>query len=247
MWSSIISIITCQPILLISRCWIARKRWSSCYGFSTFISYLGSLSRLEWKNHNSRHTSLTYFQVLSTTQLLILSPFTPQYTIHNSFLNISTTVTTINYNSKSLQRNIPAGTPAYVQSVTINGKPVSSRCHVNFYDAFRLGGDVVITLTANKMEVDSCLGALPDSLSTGGFAKAWWNNPNISSKNRIPDTLCLLLYPQHLFYRNYTLLKRLLNLSAANTNVDKIEKNAETFKALLSVTYRTSLGLKAEG
>jgi len=115
---------------------------------------------------------LGLYPVPSTTQLLILSPFTPKYTIHNSFLNISTTVTTINYDTKSIQRNIPAGTPAYVQNVTINGVPSSSRCHVDFYDAFRLGGDVVITLTANKTEADSCLGALPDSLSTGGFAQA---------------------------------------------------------------------------
>ena len=121
--------------------------------------------------YSSYHTYI-YFLVPSTTQLLILSPFTPKYTIHNSFLNISTTVTTINYDSKSIQRNIPAGTPAYVKNVTINGVPSSSRCHVDFYDAFRLGGDVVITLTADKTEADSCLGALPDSLSTGGFAKA---------------------------------------------------------------------------
>ena len=169
-WSSIIFVITFQLMLLASRWWIAWERRSSCYGFSAFISYLGTLSRLEWRKH-TRHTSLTYFLVPSTTQLLILSPFTPKYTIHNSFLNISTTVTTINYDSKSIQRNIPAGTPAYVQNVTINGVPASSRCHVDFYDAFRLGGDIVITLTADKTEADSCLGALPDSLSTGGFAQ----------------------------------------------------------------------------
>ncbi|KAF8813953.1 glycoside hydrolase family 92 protein [Phlegmacium glaucopus] len=114
---------------------------------------------------------LGLYPVPSTTQLLILSPFTPKYTIHNSFMNSSTTVTTINYDSKSIQRIIPPGTPAYVQNVTINGVPSSSRCHVDFYDAFRLGGDVVITLTANKTEADSCLGFLPESLSTGGFAQ----------------------------------------------------------------------------
>ena len=181
-------VITCQLLLLTSRCWIARERRSSCHGLFAFISYLRTLSRLEMKEIYSRHTSLIYFLVPSTTQLLILSPFTPKYTIHNSFLNISTTVTTINYDSKSIQRNIPAGTPAYVQNVTINGVPSSSRCHVDFYDAFRLGGDVVITLTANKTEADSCLGALPDSLSTGGFAKARQKNPNFSCRNRIPHT-----------------------------------------------------------
>lgn len=115
---------------------------------------------------------LGLYPVPSTTQLLILSPFTPKYTIHNSFLNISTTVTTVNFDPRSVQKTIPAGTAAYVKNVTINGAPSTSRCHVDFYDAFRLGGEVVITLTANKTEADDCLGALPESISTGGFSKA---------------------------------------------------------------------------
>jgi len=110
--------------------------------------------------------------VPSTTQLLILSPFTPKYTIHNSFLNVSTTVTTVNFDPQSVQKTIPAGTAAYVKNVTINGVPSLSRCHLDFYDAFRLGGDVVITLTANKTEADDCLGGLPESISTGGFSSA---------------------------------------------------------------------------
>ena len=135
-----------------------------------FISW--DFIQVRVKEAYASYPTYIYFLVPSTTQLLILSPFTPKYTIHNSFLNISTTVTTINYDSKSVQRNIPAGTPAYVQNVTINGVPPSSRCHFDFYDAFRLGGNITITLTANKAEADSCLGALPDSLSTGGFGRA---------------------------------------------------------------------------
>ena len=46
-WSSLILFITCQLILLTSRCWIAWERRSSRYGFPAFISSLGSLSRLE--------------------------------------------------------------------------------------------------------------------------------------------------------------------------------------------------------
>ena len=110
--------------------------------------------------------------VPSTTQLLILSPFIPKYTIHNSFLNTSTTVTTVNFDPQSVQKTIPAGTAAYVKNVTINGVPSVSRCHLDFYDAFRLGGEVVITLTANKTEANDCLGGLPESISTGGFSKA---------------------------------------------------------------------------
>ncbi|KAF8971120.1 glycoside hydrolase family 92 protein [Flammula alnicola] len=114
---------------------------------------------------------LGLYPVPSTTQLLVLSPFTPKYTIHNSFLNVSTTVTTINFNSKSVQKIIPAGTAAYVQNVTVNGVPASSRCHFDFYDTFRLGGEVVITLTSDKTEADNCLGSVPESISAGGFAQ----------------------------------------------------------------------------
>lgn len=110
--------------------------------------------------------------VPSTTQYLILSPFIPKYTIHNSFLNVSTTVTTVNYDAKSIQKTIPPGTPAYVQNVTINGQPTASRCHFDFYDVFRVGGQVVITLTADKNAADDCQGKLPESISTGGFAQA---------------------------------------------------------------------------
>jgi hypothetical protein len=115
---------------------------------------------------------LGLYPVPSTTQLLILSPFTPKYTIHNSFLNVSTTVTVNNFSPKSVQRVIPAGVPAYVANVTINGQPSVSRCHFDFYDAFRLGGEIVITLTEDKDAADSCEGGVPESISTGGFAKA---------------------------------------------------------------------------
>ncbi|KAF9467382.1 glycoside hydrolase family 92 protein [Collybia nuda] len=115
---------------------------------------------------------LGLYPVPSTTQFLILSPFTPKYTIHNSFLNVSTTITTLNYDAKSVQKTIPPGTAAYVQNVTINGQPSASRCHFDFYDVFRVGGEVVITLTADKTAADDCQNNLPESISTGGFAKA---------------------------------------------------------------------------
>ncbi|KAG6866373.1 hypothetical protein C0991_005294 [Blastosporella zonata] len=115
---------------------------------------------------------LGLYPVPSTTEFLILSPFTPKYTIHNSFLNVSTTVTTVNYDTKSVQKTIPPGTAAYVQNVTVNGVPSASRCHFDFYDVFRVGGDVVITLTADKAAADDCLGGLPASISTGGFSQS---------------------------------------------------------------------------
>jgi len=59
-----------------------------------------------------------------------------------------------------------------MKSVTINRKHSTSRCHSDFYDVFRLGGDIVITLTMDKTAVDSCKGGVPESLSTGGFMTA---------------------------------------------------------------------------
>lgn len=108
----------------------------------------------------------------STSQFLILSPFTPKYTIHNSFLNVSTTVTVKNFDAKSVQKVIPAGASAYVKSVTFNGEAMASRCHFDFYDTFRLGGEIEIELTSDKASVDDCAGSVPESLSTGGFASA---------------------------------------------------------------------------
>ncbi|KAF5322756.1 hypothetical protein D9619_001318 [Psilocybe cf. subviscida] len=113
---------------------------------------------------------LGLYPVPSTSQFLVLSPFTPKYTIHNSYLNVSTTVTTVNFDPKSVQKKIPAKTAAYVQNVTVNGV-ASPRCHFDFYDTFRLGGDIVITLTSNKTLADDCQGSLPESISTGGFVK----------------------------------------------------------------------------
>ncbi|KAJ6542211.1 hypothetical protein DFH09DRAFT_1392888 [Mycena vulgaris] len=103
---------------------------------------------------------------------LILSSFTPKYTIHNSYLGTSTAVTVVGFDSNSVRRIILAGTAAYVANVTMNGVPSASRCHLDFYDAFRLGGNITITLTADKAAADDCLGALPESLSTGGFSAA---------------------------------------------------------------------------
>jgi len=113
---------------------------------------------------------LGLYPVPSTSQLLVVSPFTPKYTVHNSFLNVSTTVTVKNFNAKSVQKVIPSGVAAYVQSVTVNGKEAESRCHIDFYDTFRLGGDIVIELTDDKNSANSCAGSLPESISTGGFA-----------------------------------------------------------------------------
>lgn len=68
-----------------------------------------------------------------------------------------------------MQQTIPKKAAAYVANVTINGELLGSRCHFDFYDIFKTGGDVVIEVTADKASVDNCGASLPMSVSTGGF------------------------------------------------------------------------------
>ena len=132
--------------------------------------YPGKHFRSPFSYADGRSHVLLDVTVPSTTQFLILSPFIPKYTIHNSYMNASTTVTVKNYDVKSVQKNIPVGASGYVKNVTINGKPAASRCHFDFYDTFRLGGEVVIELTADKASADDCAGSVPESISNGGFS-----------------------------------------------------------------------------
>lgn len=112
---------------------------------------------------------LGLYPVPGTTEILVVSPFLPKYTIHNEYLGISTTFTVKNFDPRSVQQTIPPGVAAYVKSVTINGAEALSRCHFDFYDVFRVGGEVVIEVTADKDAVNDCGASLPFSLSTGGF------------------------------------------------------------------------------
>ncbi|KAI0044234.1 glycoside hydrolase family 92 protein [Auriscalpium vulgare] len=115
---------------------------------------------------------LGLYPVPGTTELLVLSPFTPKYTIHNDYLNTSTTVTVVGFDPKSVNGTIPNGAAAYVKSVSVNNQTLASRCHFDFYDTFRIGADVVIEVTSNMTDVNDCGASVPQSLSTGGFASA---------------------------------------------------------------------------
>ena len=104
----------------------------------------------------------------------------PKYTVHNRYLNTSTTVTVEGFDARSLQETIPHGAAAYVQSVRIDSDAVAreqaqaqeapTRCYFDFYDTFRVGAVVVITATSDRTEAQNCEGAVPHSISTGGFA-----------------------------------------------------------------------------
>ncbi|KAJ8472735.1 hypothetical protein ONZ51_g8332 [Trametes cubensis] len=112
---------------------------------------------------------LGLYPVPSTSQFLVLSPMVPQYTIHNSYLGVSTTITTKGFDKRSVQKTIPKGVAAYVKSVTVNGVVQPTRCHFDFNDVFRVGGEVVIEVTADMDSVNSCGASVPESVSTGGF------------------------------------------------------------------------------
>lgn len=108
----------------------------------------------------------------STTQYLLLSPFTPKYKIINSYLNVTTSVNVVDFDARTLSKIIPPGARAYVKNVTWNGNELESTCHFDFYDVFRTGGELVMWMTSDKTAVDKCRGSLPGSLSTGGFNTA---------------------------------------------------------------------------
>jgi hypothetical protein len=123
--------------------------------------------------------------VPGTSQLLVLSPMIPEYTVHNRYLNTSTTVRVDGYDARSVRATIPRGAAAYVRSVrTIDSDSdggvaraqeaaapgPTTRCYVDFYDTFRVGADVVIAVTSDRAAAQNCDGPVPHSISTGGFA-----------------------------------------------------------------------------
>ncbi|KAH8994062.1 glycoside hydrolase family 92 protein, partial [Lactarius akahatsu] len=113
---------------------------------------------------------LGLYPVPGTSELLVLSPMVPKYTVHNPYLNVSTTVTVDGFDAGSVRATVPLGAAAYVQSVRINNVTQASPCHFDFYDTFRAGADIVITVTADRAAADSCGASVPQSISTGGFA-----------------------------------------------------------------------------
>jgi len=113
---------------------------------------------------------LGLYPVPGTSELLVVSPMMPKYTVHNPYLNISTTVTVDGFDARSVAATVPPGAAAYVQSVRVNNVTQASPCHFDFYDTFRAGADVVITVTADRAAANSCGASVPQSISTGGFA-----------------------------------------------------------------------------
>ncbi|KZV68558.1 glycoside hydrolase family 92 protein [Peniophora sp. CONT] len=141
-----------------------------------FDNFAADVAGLPGNDDQAAMASLLAFHLLGlypvpgTSELIVLSPFTPKYTVHNSYLNVSTTVTVTNFDPKSVAVKIPAGAAAYVQSVKVNNETLSTVCSFDFYDTFRIGADIEIVLTDDKDAANDCGSAVPQSLSTGGFA-----------------------------------------------------------------------------
>ncbi|KAE9392262.1 glycoside hydrolase family 92 protein [Gymnopus androsaceus JB14] len=113
---------------------------------------------------------LGLYPVSGTSQFLLVSPFIPSYTIHNTFLNTSTTITTVGFDPNSVQVTIPDGAAAYVKNVTFNGVELASKCHFDFYDVFKVGGTMLIEVTDDITQGNDCGASVPESVSMGGFA-----------------------------------------------------------------------------
>lgn len=113
---------------------------------------------------------LGLYPVSGTSQFLLVSPFIPSYTIHNTFLNTSTTITTVGFDPNSVQATIPDGAAAYVKNVTFNGVELASKCHFDFYDVFKVGGTMLIEVTDDITQGNDCGASVPESVSMGGFA-----------------------------------------------------------------------------
>lgn len=118
---------------------------------------------------------LGFYPVPGTKEMLILSPFVPGYTIHNTLLG-DVTVTVTNFDSRSINSPkglIDSGVRAFVKSVKINGTLHVSRCRISFDDFFpSKGAATTIEIELTDEEIDSCgggEGAMPASLSKGGF------------------------------------------------------------------------------
>ncbi|KAJ7472327.1 glycosyl hydrolase family 92-domain-containing protein [Mycena galericulata] len=117
---------------------------------------------------------LGMYPVAASKQLLIGSPLLSAFTLRNDFLGTSTSFTVTGFDKAGLGASPPAGAAVYVKSITINGRPSPSLCWIDFDDAVG-GGRIEIEVYGDAAAAAAAgcgvgPNALPDSLSTGGFA-----------------------------------------------------------------------------
>ena len=151
-----------------------KQRWPryspGIFSGSTLVCYFIIIFFLSFTTNRRFYRDWIFLAVPGTSELLVLSPMVPKYTIHNRYLKVSTTVTVNGFDARSVNATVPQGAAAYVQSVRVNNVLQASPCHFDFYDTFRVGADIVITVTADRAAANSCGASVPQSISTGGFA-----------------------------------------------------------------------------
>ncbi|KAK1957315.1 hypothetical protein LY78DRAFT_398103 [Colletotrichum sublineola] len=107
---------------------------------------------------------LGFYPVPGSGEMLILSPFMPQYEVKNEVLgNVLVKVT--GFDPASLARDIPANARAFVDTVKLDGVSMG-RCRISFKQFFA-AKEVEFVMTESKKE--GCDGQEPSSVSTGGF------------------------------------------------------------------------------
>ncbi|KAK1975065.1 glycosyl hydrolase family 92-domain-containing protein [Colletotrichum cereale] len=107
---------------------------------------------------------LGLYPVPGSGEMLVLSPFMPQYEIRNEVLG-NVVVKVIGFDPASLARDIPADARAFVDTVKLDGVSIG-RCCISFKQLFS-ADEVEFVMTESKKE--GCNGQDPSSVSTGGF------------------------------------------------------------------------------
>jgi len=119
---------------------------------------------------------LGLYPVPASTQLLIGSPFLSSYTITaplSPTRAFSTTVRVSNFDPRTLMQAPAAGTRLYVQSVTVDGVKLKSRCWIDFWVLMK-SKEIVVEVGEDPGVETGCgaeQGARPASLEEGGFGK----------------------------------------------------------------------------
>ncbi|KAJ7135659.1 glycoside hydrolase family 92 protein [Mycena epipterygia] len=102
----------------------------------------------------------------ATKQFLLSSPYFPQISFFNPVYKSTTTIKSVNFSGNPANGT---GGNVFVKSVKVNGKAYKSNCYLE-WDVFTAGSTVELELTDDiNVTCGSGKGALPPSISTGGY------------------------------------------------------------------------------
>ncbi|KAF8193206.1 glycoside hydrolase family 92 protein [Mycena galopus ATCC 62051] len=102
----------------------------------------------------------------ATKQFLLASPYFPQISFYNPLFKKTTTIKSVNFAGNPVNGT---GGNVFVKSVKVNGEPYKSNCYLD-WDVFTTGSTVELELTDDiNVTCGTGEGALPPSISTGGY------------------------------------------------------------------------------